>query len=136
MDLSSMSSTRYAERAFQPQFYQQPHYSAPGVSPDQPGASPLPGSTWGSDKMVWVAQDQEKASLEKIHVSEAGQRMLGRMAGLWELQTGVVRRFQDEQNSSERAAISSQFMTRNAINALEAVKSRFTVAGGTVDIYA
>jgi hypothetical protein len=136
MDLSSISSSRYAQRAFQPVFYHQPQYVPAGAGLNPAGASPIPGSNWPADNAVWVSQCQEVASLEKAHVSEIGQRMLGRMAGLWEVQSWAIRHFQVEQNSMERAALASQFMTRNAISTLMALESRLTTAGKSIDIYA
>jgi len=136
MDLSSISSSRYAQRSFQPVFYQQPQYIPVGAGLNPPGASPIPGSNWPVYNAVWVSQPQEVSSLEKAHVSEIGQRMLGRMAGLWEVQSWAVRRFQAEQNSMERAALASQFMTRNAIDTLISLKIGLTTAGNSIDIYA
>jgi len=136
MDLSSISSSRYAQRSFQPGFYHQPQYIPAGAGLNPPGASPIPGSNWPADNAVWVSQCHEVASLEKAHVSEIGQRMLGRMEGLWEVQAWAVRRLQAEHNSMERAALASQFMTRNAISTLMALESRLTTAGKSIDIYA
>lgn len=136
MDLSSISSSRYAQRSFQPVFYQQPQYISAGAALNPPGTSPIPGSNWPVYNAVWVSQSQEVSSLEKTHVSEIGQRMMGRMAGLWEVQSWAVRRFQAEQNSMERAALASQSMTRNAINTLMSLEGRLTTAGKSIDIYA
>lgn len=136
MDLSSISSSRYAQRSFQPVFYQQPQYIPAGAALNPPGTSPIPGSNWPAYNAVWVSQPQEVSSLEKAHVSEIGQRMMGRMAGLWEVQSWAVRRFQVEQNSMERAALASQFTTRNAIDTLMSLEGRLTTAGKSIDIYA
>ena len=143
MDISSISGTRYAERAFDPVFYQQqPQRAFPGgtlgpvASSSTPGASPLPGSNWPSEDCVWVSLAQEVAGQEMIHVTEAGQRLLGKMQGIWEVQSWLVRRFQDEQNSMERAAQASRSMTQSAVNTLISLGSKLQVAGSSIDIYA
>ena len=136
MDLSSISSSRYAQRSFQPVFYQQPQNVPAGAGLNPPGAGPIPGSNWPADNTVWVSQSKEASSLEKAHVSEIGQRMLGRTAGLWEVQSWAVRRFEAEQSSMERAALASQFITRNAMSTLMALQSRLTITGQSIDIYA
>ena len=136
MDLSSLSSTRYVERAFNPVPYRQAPLPEPGTSINPPGASPLPGSNWPAENAVWVSQSKEEAALEKIHVSEIGQRMLGKMAAVWEIQSLLVKRLQDEQNSMERAVVASRFLTQNAINSLIALEQSLDVAGRSIDIYA
>ncbi|HUU29320.1 MAG TPA: hypothetical protein VM123_16075 [archaeon] len=143
MDISSVSASRYTAHTFNPVLYEQPPQRTfhggtlgPVTSGASFGTSPLPGSNWPSEDTVWIAQSKEASSIEKVHVSEMGQRMLSKMEGLWEVQSWSVRRLQDEQNSLERMTIASRFMTQNAINTMISLKSGLDVAGHRIDIYA
>jgi hypothetical protein len=144
MDLTSISPSRYTDRAFNPIQYEQsqnvgyPGGGAGGPSAlgDTRGVGPLPGSNRLVDSAVWLSERKEVASLDRIHVSEVGQNMLSRAEGLWEVQSWTVRLLQDTQNSLERQTAASQFMTRSAINTLMSLERRIDLAGSAVDIYA
>ncbi|MBN2289803.1 MAG: hypothetical protein JXQ83_10765 [Candidatus Glassbacteria bacterium] len=143
MDISSISPGRYPERSFNAVRYDQPRqagYSGgaagPSVLGDAWGAGPLPGSNRPAANATWLEQPKEMAELEMIHVSEKGMRRLSKLYGMWELQSWAVKRAQDQQNSAERQAEASRFLTRSAIASMTAMTGRLATAGQSIDIYA
>lgn len=143
MDVSSLSHSRYSERSFNPGQYAQPQQlgypggaAGPAVVGDTWAAGPLPGSNYPISNVTWLEQPKEMAALEMIHVSEKGFRRLSKLFGLWELQSWAVRRAQGQQNSEERQAAASRFLTRSAIASLTALTGQLATAGQSIDIYA
>jgi len=143
MDISSLSHSRYSERSFNPVQYTQPQqlgYPGGAAGPAVVGgtwpAGPLPGSNYPVSNVTWLEQPKEMAALEMIHVSEKGFQRFSKLFGMWELQSWAVRRAQDQQNSAERQAEASRFLTRSAIASLTAFTGQLATAGQSIDIYA
>ncbi len=143
MDFTPVSSTRYADRSFTPALYEQAPQRTfhggtlgPSASGAASGASPLPGSRWSAEDAVWVEQGREIAGLEREHVSEAAQRLLSRLSGVWEVQSWTVGRLREELDSQQRTALATDFLTRSAINRLMALGAEVRASGSNVDIYA
>jgi len=143
MDITSISPGRYLERSAHSVQYQQAQQlgypggaAGPAVVGDAWGAGPLPGSNRPYAGTTWLEQPKEVADLELIHVSEKGLRRLSKLFGMWELQSWAVRRFQDQQNSAERQAAASRFLTRSAVATLTAMSGQLSSVGQSIDIYA